>query len=302
MSHAGASGRSDAVTDVDPHEIMRELGFSAAYRATVLAQNRGKAVWRMDRDGETFALRMLRPDHEQTALWEQRAMSFAGATGVPTPQVLAAAVWQRRPAMLLSWCEGQTLRESLRARPWAAFGLGMACGREQARLHRQPAPTAFGAPSWIARFGDVDPELRARLERVESAHTALLHLDCHGDNILLASGEVTGVVDWTNACVGDPRADVARTWSMLTRWAGAGVRGRAAAYASRIAAAGWLRGYEQVAGTQRDMLLFRIWALTALVGTSRAEAASAGTDCDLTALEGRLARLRRRSGLAPAEG
>lgn len=290
------------MTDIDPHEIMRELGSSSACRATVLAQNRGKAVWRIDRDGETVALRMLRPDHEQTALWEQRAMGFASAAGVPTPRVLATAVWERRPVMLLSWCEGQTLRESLRARPWAAFGLGVACGREQARLHRQPAPPAFGPPSWITRFGAVGPELRARLERIETAHAAVLHLDCHSDNILLTGGKVTGLLDWTNACVGDPRADIARTWSMLTRRAGTGVRGRAAAYASRIAAAGWLRGYEQVAGPQHDMLPFRIWALTGLVGTLRAEAASAGTDCDLTALEGRIARLRGRAGLPAAEG
>ena len=30
------------------------------------------------------------------------------------------------------------------------------------------------------------------------------------------AGEVTAVIDWTNAAAGDPQLDAARTWSILT--------------------------------------------------------------------------------------
>ena len=44
----------------------------------------------------------------------------------------------------------------------------------------------------------------------------LLHLDLHPYNVLVDdAGEVTAVIDWTNAAAGDPRLDAARTWSIL---------------------------------------------------------------------------------------
>jgi aminoglycoside phosphotransferase (APT) family kinase protein len=277
------------VSELDPHEIIRELGFAGPHSASVLAENRGKAVWRMEGGDGIFALRILRPDEQETAAAEQRSMEAARAAGAPAPQVVATGSWQRRPVMLLSWCEGQTLRAAIQARPWAAFRLGVACGREQARLHAAPAPPSLASTRWLTRFGPLDPELVERLEGIEMPRRALIHLDFHTDNVLVAGGEVTGLVDWTNACAGDPRADLARTWSLLTHRSRGGLRARAAALLWRAVAAGWDRGYQQVAGSQRDMLLFRIWALTGLLQTSS----------EFTSLEAELAGMRERAGLSP---
>jgi len=168
--------------------------------------------------------------------------------------------------------QGRDLRDAIRKRPGTAFRLGLACGRKQARLHELAAPPSLAAAPWLTRFGPVDPELRQRFEGVERPHSSLLHLDFHMDNVLVSGGQVTGLVDWTNACAGDRRADVARTWSLLTRRTGAGVRARATAILWRLVNGGWQTGYEQVAGRQDDMLLFRIWTLTGLLNTSRIEA------------------------------
>jgi hypothetical protein len=64
-----------------------------------------------------------------------------------------------------------------------------------------------------------------------------------------------------------------------------------------VVAAGWRRGYEQVAGPQRDILVFRIWALTGLLGSLRREGAAAGV---LTHVESRIARMRMRAGMSAA--
>jgi hypothetical protein len=45
------------------------------------------------------------------------------------------------------------------------------------------------------------------------------------------------------------------------------------------------------------MPIFRIWALTGLLDSLRAEGAAAG---DLTRLEGRIARMRKRAGMSAA--
>jgi len=253
----------------------------------------------MQGDAGTFALRTLRPDEHESALAEERAMDLARAAGTPVPRVLATGTSHRRPVMLLSWCNGETLSRAMHHRPWEAFRLGLACGRAQARLHQATAPEETGSTPWLTRFGPLDQELLRRLEAVASRHVALLHLDCHGDNVLVGGGQVTGLIDWTNACAGDSRADVARTWSLLTRPSSGGARGRAGEALRRLLAAGWQRGYEQVAGAQHDMLLFRIWALTGLLHTTRDEAGRAGTAFESAALGHQLGRMRQRAGLPP---
>jgi hypothetical protein len=67
----------------------------------------------------------------------------------------------------------------------------------------------------------------------------------------------------------------------------------------RLLAAGWHRGYEQVAGRQQDLLLFRIWALTVLVQTARSEAERFGSPRERKSPQPLLAELRRRAGLSP---
>jgi hypothetical protein len=101
--------------------------------------------------------------------------------------------------------------------------------------------------------------------------------------------------------VGNARADLARTWSLLVTLApGNGPRARAAASVGRLLAAGWRKGYEEVAGGQSDMLLFELWALTVLVQTTRTETTAYGSSLEPASLQRRLAELRRRAGLSAA--
>jgi aminoglycoside phosphotransferase (APT) family kinase protein len=175
----------------------------------------------------------------------------------------------------------------------------VACGREQARLHQTPASPALGATHWLDRFGPLDPELAARLRSAQSPTPALIHLDFHADNILVAGRQVSGILDWTNACAGDGRADLARTWSLLIRRQRTGVRAWATGSIWRLVAAGWHRGYEQVAGSQSDMPLFRIWALTGLLNTLRSEAERADQTVEEAMLQVQLGKLRASAGLPP---
>ena len=138
MSPVGAA--PEPTGTIDPHEIMGTLGFSDRFAASPLAQNRGKGVWRLQGEGGTFALRVLRPGEHETARREREAMEAGRAAGVPVPEVLAAGTWRERPVLLLSWCEGRTLHDAVRARPWSAYGLGVICGRRQALLNQERPP------------------------------------------------------------------------------------------------------------------------------------------------------------------
>jgi hypothetical protein len=117
----------------------------------------------------------------------------AAAARVPVPRVLG----QIEGAVLLELIPGRPAGELASADPERAEAAGRACGALHDRLAGLAAP----------------PGLREMPGRERN----LLHLDLHPYNVLVDdAGEVTGVIDWTNAAAGDPQRDAARTWSILT--------------------------------------------------------------------------------------
>jgi hypothetical protein len=162
----------------------------------------------------------------------------------------------------MSWCDGRLLIDELRAKPWRAVRLGLAFGDAQARIHRiSPPPKVVTHPVPWQRWGNPDPALERLLTRIERRPPALLHLDYHPLNLLVAGGEVNGVLDWTNARGGDPRADIARTASILALAPlPVGLTGQAQRVVLRAFAFGWRRGYRRAAGPLTDMAPFYAWA------------------------------------------
>src|SRR5215203_530948 len=80
-SEAAEHGRVQRVSEIDPVAIMRELGVDGPHSASVLAANRGKGVWRIQGDSGAFALRVLRPDEHETALWNNAPWTRPGCRG-----------------------------------------------------------------------------------------------------------------------------------------------------------------------------------------------------------------------------
>jgi hypothetical protein len=168
-----------------------------------------------------------------------------------------------RPVLLLEWTSGRELTREIHNRPWSALRLGKLFGEQQAEIHQSPLE---GAPSadWIDCFGPVDAPMRRRLEQVQQ-HPALIHLDYYPANLIFESGRLSGILDWTNARIGDPRADLARTWALMTFLFRAGRRHPVRRLSDDLFARGWWRAYERTAGTQDEVALFRAWALFGLI-------------------------------------
>jgi Ser/Thr protein kinase RdoA (MazF antagonist) len=147
----------------------------------------------------------------------------AAAVGVPVPAPVASGWFDDRAVDVASWCSGRPVaavfagaREAGDAE--AARQVCRRFGRTQAQLHaacvqeRGLLPDAAGL---LERAG-CDPALRTMLAMVVDAEAdSLLHMDYHPFNVLDDGHAVTGVVDWTNAAVGDPRFDLARTRSLF---------------------------------------------------------------------------------------
>ncbi|NUR99324.1 MAG: phosphotransferase [Kribbellaceae bacterium] len=62
------------------------------------------------------------------------------------------------------------------------------------------------------------------LERVAQVRTSLVHCDFGPDHILMKAGRITGIIDWTDAVIGDPALDLCWPLNGAPEPVAAGVR------------------------------------------------------------------------------
>ncbi len=175
-------------------------------------------LWRVRRGGGEgdLLIRCFARGAGETARRERLAMRAARAGGVPVPDVLAFDVLDERSMLVTAWCDGLLAIEVLEASPGDAHGIGMLLGEALGRIHLLEAPDGLApAGAWITRGGPALAPLRATLESLTNADR-LLHLDFHPHNVLITSGKVEGVIDWTNTLPGPPHMDLARSRAILT--------------------------------------------------------------------------------------
>jgi aminoglycoside phosphotransferase (APT) family kinase protein len=184
--------------------MLSALGVHAPSAVAPVAGGWDTQIWRVSAADSTYALRVFRAEQLNTWHREAAVMRTLSEAGLPVPRVHAEGVNDGRPALLMSWCSGRTLLAEVQARPWRLWSLGVAFGRMHARIHALSVPAALA---------EVVPALDAPAE--DKAAPALLHMDYHPLNVMVDGGRVTGVLDWANVRVGDRRADLARTVTLL---------------------------------------------------------------------------------------
>jgi tRNA A-37 threonylcarbamoyl transferase component Bud32 len=139
--------------------------------------------------GNGRVLRRYR-DHAKLARREAEVMSWAGAHGVPVPEVFDVD----GPDIVMEKVDGPTMLADLARRPWRLASHAATLARLHERVHAVPALDGLRAP-----FG---------------AGGALLHLDLHPENVLLsARGPV--LIDWGGAGRGPAEADLAVCWVVV---------------------------------------------------------------------------------------
>lgn len=173
-------------------------------------------IWQVRHHGRMLAIRVLREEQSSVVQIERRAMDLARSAGIPAPEVIATVLIDGRyPAMAIEWIEGETVGDVLLSQPVLARRLGVQAGIILARIHSIRNPSLPGSNDWIARGTLHDPQLEAMLIQQSSQTASLLHLDFHPFNLIARGGRVVGVIDWTNTAIGDHRADIARTLSIM---------------------------------------------------------------------------------------
>jgi tRNA A-37 threonylcarbamoyl transferase component Bud32 len=140
--------------------------------------------------GHGRVLRRYR-DRARPAQPEAEVISWAGAHGVPVPEVFDVD----GPDIVMEKVDGPTMLADLARHPWRLASHAATLARLHERVHAVPAIDRLRAP-----FG---------------AGGVLLHLDLHPDNVLLsARGPV--LIDWEGAGRGPAaQADLAICWVVV---------------------------------------------------------------------------------------
>jgi Ser/Thr protein kinase RdoA (MazF antagonist) len=276
-------------------QLAEHLGLSGPTSCTQIVDRRGKSVWLLDCSGERIAVRVFRPGEEESARHEREMMLRAAMAGLPVASVRDLVTLERRPVLLVDWLQGRLFADEIRSRPLAAGKLGELFGEQQARMHLVSV-AGSESPDWMDFFGAMDPVLQSRLEEAKSP-PSLIHLDYHPANLLVDDGAVSAILDWTNSRFGDPRADLAWTWVILTRVFRASWKRPLRRLAVQAFIRGWWRSYVRLRGPQEDMALFRVWALHGLLRIQSKHEPSSRERYDLVALARLLQTVRRKAKL-----
>ena len=125
---------------------------------------------------------------------EARTMSYLGERGFPVPAVEDLS--DDGCDLVLQRIDGPSMVEELGRKPWTVRRQGAVLARLHTQLHEVPAPDFLP----VAPTGNGG---------------SILHLDLHPLNVLMSSNGPV-VIDWTSACVGEPEADVALAWLLMS--------------------------------------------------------------------------------------
>ena len=150
------------------------------------------------------------------------------AAGMPSPAVHELVAVDGRHGLVFEKVDGRAMRAVIQQRPWTAGRMGRRMARLQRDVHaisaegltpvRERLAVALRASATVL-IGS--PELidtaRRHLDRLPDG-TSVCHLDVHPDNIIVRSASAESpatLIDWTNAAIGDPASDVARSLLIL---------------------------------------------------------------------------------------
>ena len=177
------------------------------------------------REAEVFlqpdgtVLKLMRDPRDQWRVDREAAALEALSAGAPiTPELVDVVTVDDRPGIVMKRIEGDDLLVRLGRWPLAVLKAGKTLAEAHAPIHDVIAPSSLP---------DLNADLRLRIETAEPLsgelrERALAILEglpqgdrlCHGDlhlGNLIGSWGKPAIIDWGDACRGEPVADVART-------------------------------------------------------------------------------------------
>jgi Ser/Thr protein kinase RdoA (MazF antagonist) len=189
-------------------------------KGPLLAEGRTAEVFAW---GEDQVLKLYRPEFPLTDTeYEYRKALASQETGFAVPEVGEMVTVDGRAGITYQRVEGITMLQALQDTPWKIFPLTRQLAALHADMHGHSASNLPDAHDVVAHKIRKAPPLDQSTKKEIFDHleqlpqdNKLLHGDFHPDNILLTTDRPV-IIDWIDATMGHPLADVART-SVLAR-------------------------------------------------------------------------------------
>jgi len=186
----------------------------------LIAVGRTSKIFRHGNDAVAKVLDPQWPDHWIAV--EASLTQSVRALGVPAPKVLDVTVVDGRPAILFEYIAGPSLWHQMSTDRSSIPSLVRELAEMQRLIHSIGVPD--GLPGMVSRRCDKLATLEAVSEderdlAIDMTNAlprggALLHGDFHPGNVLVGESSLV-VIDWFDAAVGHPIADIARTELLL---------------------------------------------------------------------------------------
>jgi aminoglycoside phosphotransferase (APT) family kinase protein len=253
---------------IDPRQALAGLGYTETSEPERVIGGWDTLLWRFGTpDGREHSLRVFVLPTRQEIAWRERiALETCARAGLPAPRVekVGEVEVEELPALVLSWCPGLPILSLIEKKPWALWRFGRLFGRTQAQLHAVEPPAEFveAAPDdWLKRVPGEYADLAAHALSLDLSTSCFVHMDFHPINLVSDGTTVTGILDWSYAAAGDPRADLARTEiTLLAAPIPPGPFRPLLNLARSLILRAWRSGYEELAGPMPDFRRLRAWA------------------------------------------
>jgi len=159
------------------------------------------------------------------SLFEARKQEFAYSCGLNVPKVLEVTEIKGRQAIIMEYIEGKTVGNLLTENMELAEHYMNICVNAQQTIHHVEVESALET-----MVEKLQRQIKSG-ENLNNAQKELLlgRLDsmifeprlCHGDfhpfNVIMSNDKVT-IIDWVDSSVGDIRADVYRTYLLISQF------------------------------------------------------------------------------------
>lgn len=230
--------------DFAPEAVLNSLFPGEVVAVQRLPGASGTASWQVDTTGCRYAVKLY-PD-AAPATGQAALLGMLSQAGLPVPPTHVRHI-DSAFALVSTWAPGTTLAAALQDAPQQARNLGWAFGQAHAALHA------------VSLSVQAQAEL-PRLPGVAGQGQAALHLDYHPLNVLVVGQTVSAIIDWENVHIGDARADVARTISVLSVDPGILALPSPVRTALRRLRRAYMSGYHAAGGRVDGLAPFLAWA------------------------------------------
>jgi aminoglycoside phosphotransferase (APT) family kinase protein len=258
----------DIEAHINPQKILADLGYTKISELKRIYGGWATLLWRFKtEDGSYHTLRIYHKPQkfkEDMAEREELVLKICHKAGLPVPAVEKSAKINELPVLVLSWCEGLPLLSFIEKKPWQVWHWGRVFGELQAKLHKIKPPAELikkTSIDWISRITGEYKKIASYILTLNPSSDSIIHLDFHPLNIISDGSKITGIIDFSGACLGDIRADLARTEvTILTAPIPPSPIHAILDFARRIFLKAWRYGYTKTAGAIPNYHPFIGWA------------------------------------------